>query len=271
MAERRMFSKTVINDDKFLDMPATTRSLYFHLGMMADDDGFIASPKAIIRSSNCSEDDLKLLIAKGFVIGFESGVIVIRHWKMHNYIQKDRYRHTSFKKECEQLVVENGIYQKCIQDVSSMYTECIQDVRETDTQYSIELGKDIDRVRNTSCTEPEVPSAAVQNMKEEPVKETFVIALPLNDKTEYQVSLTKFNEYKELYPAVDISQELRNMRGWLLNNPDRRKTRRGITRFINSWLAKKQDKGKPCDYRNEPHHPDKNSTHQDDDPYAEWR
>lgn len=124
---------------------------------------------------------------------------------------------------------------------------------------------------DTSCTEPEVPSAAVQDMKEEPAKEIFVIGLPLNDKTEYQVSLTKFNEYKELYPAVDISQELRNMRGWLLSNPDRRKTRRGITRFINSWLARSQDNGKPRDYRNEPHHPDKNSTHQDDDPYAEWR
>ena len=70
-----MFSKTVINDDKFLDMPTSARCLYFHLGMMADDDGFIASPKAIIRSSNCSEDDLKLLIAKEFVIAFKTGII----------------------------------------------------------------------------------------------------------------------------------------------------------------------------------------------------
>ena len=123
---------------------------------------------------------------------------------------------------------------------------------------------------DTSCTEPEVPSAAVQDMKEEPVKETFVIALPLNDKTEYQVSLTKVSEYKELYPAVDISQELRNMRGWLLSRPDKRKTRRGITRFINDWLARSQDKGKPRDYRKEPHD-DKNIIHHDDDPYAEWR
>ncbi len=232
MAERRMFSKTVINDDKFLDMPATTRSLYFHLGMMADDDGFIASPKAIIRSSNCSEDDLKLLIAKGFVIGFESGVIVIRHWKMHNYIQKDRYRHTSFKKECEQLVVENGIYQKCIQDVSSMYTECIQDVRETDTQYSIELGKDIDRVRNTSCTEPETLTHV-----------PAVIELVLNDKTLYPITQDDVDEWQSIYPAVDILLELRKMKGWCNANPQKRKTRRGIKRFINSWLAREQDKG----------------------------
>ncbi len=130
--------------------------------------------------------------------------------------------------------------------------------------------KNLEVSNDTSCTEPEVPSAAVQDMKEEPAKEIFVIGLPLNDKTEYQVSLTKVNEYKELYPAVDINQELRNMRGWLLSNPNRRRTRRGITRFINSWLVRSQDKGKPLDYRNEPY-PYKNSNHQDDDPYAEWR
>lgn len=232
MAERRMFSKTIINSDLFLDMPTSARCLYFHLGMMADDDGFIASPKAIIRSSNCSTDDLKLLIAKGFLILFESGIVVLRHWKTHNYIQKDRYRHTLFEKEREQLVVENGIYQERIQDVSNMDTECIQDVHGKDTQDSIEIGKDIDRVRNTYCAEPETLTHA-----------PAVIELVLNDKTLYPITQNDIDEWQDIYPAVDIFSELRKMKGWLYANPQKRKTRRGIRRFINNWLAREQDRG----------------------------
>lgn len=232
MAERRMFSKTIINSDLFLDMPTSARCLYFHLGMMADDDGFIASPKAIIRSSNCSTDDLKLLIAKGFLILFESGIVVLRHWKTHNYIQKDRYRHTLFEKEREQLAVENGIYQERIQDVSNMDTECIQDVHGTDTQDSIEIGKDIDRVRNTYCAEPETLTHA-----------PAVIELVLNDKTLYPITQNDIDEWQDIYPAVDIFSELRKMKGWLYANPQKRKTRRGIRRFINNWLAREQDRG----------------------------
>ena len=232
MAERRMFSKTVINSDNFLDMPTSARCLYLHLGMMADDDGFVGSPKAIIRSSNCSIDDLKLLIAKGFLISFDSGIVVLRHWKMHNYIQKDRYRHTQFRKECEQLAIENGIYQECTQDVSMLDTECIQDVHGTDTQDSIEIGKDIDRVRNTYCAEPETLTHV-----------PAVIELVLNDKTLYPITQNDIDEWQDIYPAVDIFSELRKMKGWLYANPQKRKTRRGIRRFINNWLAREQDRG----------------------------
>ena len=94
MAERRMFAKTIIDSDAFLDMPTTTRLLYYDLSMRADDDGFINSPKKIQRMIGASDDDLKVLIAKKFIIPFESGVVVIKHWKIHNYIQKDRYKPT---------------------------------------------------------------------------------------------------------------------------------------------------------------------------------
>ena len=87
MAERRMFSKTIIDSDAFLDMPLSTQSLYFHLSMRADDDGFINNPKKIQRMIGCADDDLKLLIAKNFIIPFESGIVVIKHWKIHNYIR----------------------------------------------------------------------------------------------------------------------------------------------------------------------------------------
>ena len=110
MAQRRMFSLAVIDTDKFNDMPISARLLYYELGMRADDDGFVSSPKKIVKMIGCTEDDLKLLIAKGFVICFESGVIVITHWKMHNYIRSDRYRKTVFKNERSQLRLEGDVY-----------------------------------------------------------------------------------------------------------------------------------------------------------------
>lgn len=126
MAERRMFAKKITESDAFLDMPSSTQMLYFHLSMNADDDGFVNNPKKIQRMCGASDDDFKLLIAKSFVILFESGIIVIKHWKMHNYIQSDRYRPTDYVDEKSMLgVKKNKVYTL---DESKMYTKCIQDV-----------------------------------------------------------------------------------------------------------------------------------------------
>ena len=111
MAERRMFTKKIIDSDAFLDMPLTTQALYFHLNMRADDDGFVNNPKKIGRMIGATDDDLKLLLAKRFVLGFESGVIVIKHWRMHNLIRSDRYHKTEYEDEFSHLEVkENGSY-----------------------------------------------------------------------------------------------------------------------------------------------------------------
>lgn len=127
MAERRMFAKTIIDSDAFLDMPLSTQTLYFHLSMRADDDGFINNPKKIQRMIGASDDDLRLLIAKRFVLWFDSGVIVIKHWKIHNYIQKDRYKETVYQEEKALLSVkDNNAY--------TMDTECIQNVSMLETQ-----------------------------------------------------------------------------------------------------------------------------------------
>ena len=111
MAERRMFAKTIIDSDSFLDMPLSTQSLYFHLSMRADDDGFINNPKKIQRMVGASDDDLKLLIAKNFIIPFESGIVVIKHWKIHNYIRNDRYKSTVYEEEKSMLdTKDNNAY-----------------------------------------------------------------------------------------------------------------------------------------------------------------
>ena len=108
MAERRMFAKSVIDSDLFLDMPLSAQCLYFHLAMRADDDGFVNCTKKVVRLLGASDDDLKLLAAKQFVLPFQSGVIVIRHWRVHNYLRADRYKPTECQHERAMLDVENG-------------------------------------------------------------------------------------------------------------------------------------------------------------------
>ena len=108
MAERRMFARTIIDSDAFLDMPLSTQSLYFHLSMRADDDGFINNPKKIQRMIGASDDDLKLLIAKNFIIPFENGIVVIKHWKIHNYIRIDRYKETVYQEQKELLIEKDN-------------------------------------------------------------------------------------------------------------------------------------------------------------------
>lgn len=134
MAERRMFAKTIIDSDVFLDMPLSTQALYFHLAMRADDDGFVNNPRKIQRMIGCGDDDLKLLMAKQFLLVFETGVVVIKHWKIHNYIRNDRYKPTMYQDEMQQITENsNRAYEKTGMPVG------IPDGNQMDTQ--IRLGK----------------------------------------------------------------------------------------------------------------------------------
>lgn len=111
MANKRMFSKDVVRSDKFLTMPITSQALYFHLSMEADDDGLVGNPKTLVRYIGVNDDDLRILITKGFIIPLEEGVIVIRDWKINNFIRKDRYKPTIYIKQKEQIYqIENGAY-----------------------------------------------------------------------------------------------------------------------------------------------------------------
>ena len=142
MAERRMFAKTIIDSDMFLDMPLSTQALYFHLSMRADDDGFINNPRKIQRMVGASDDDLKVLVMKRFILPFDSGVVVIKHWRIHNYIRNDRYKETVYQEEKSQLLMkENGAYT----EVTTIgIPDGSQDVSNLDTQ--VRLGKDRDRI-----------------------------------------------------------------------------------------------------------------------------
>ena len=151
MAERRMFSKSVIWCDMFLEMSLSSQALYMHLNMSADDDGFVGNPKTILRMIGASEDDFKILVTKGFVIVFEQGIIVITHWKINNFIRKDRYKPTLYENEVQSLSqTKNGMY---IKEVGCH----LVDQRLTSGQPSIDKGR-LDKVSIDKGREESTPS-----------------------------------------------------------------------------------------------------------------
>ncbi len=138
MAEKRMFSLSVIDSDDFTSMPATTQLLYFHLAMRADDDGFVNKPRQIMSFVGAKDDDMKVLISKQYVIPFDNGIIVIRHWRLHNCIQRDRYKPTAYQNEYRQLVEDGHVYK--------LETDCIQIGNGTETQNRLDKNR-LDKIR----------------------------------------------------------------------------------------------------------------------------
>lgn len=134
MAQKRMFSLQVVDTDKFMDMSTSAQALYFHLGMHGDDDGFVSSPRKIARAAGCNDDDMRLLAAKGFIIPFDSGVVVITDWRINNTLQNDRYKETIYQEEKEMLQAEkNGRYQLG----SNMATTCIHNGSKMESQHNL--------------------------------------------------------------------------------------------------------------------------------------
>lgn len=249
MAEKRMFTKSIIDSDAFLEMPLSAQALYFHLNMRADDDGFVNNPKRITDYVNASADDLKILLAKRFIIRFDSGVIVIKHWRMHNTLKSDRYHPTDYQDELALLQVKkNKAYTERLPelDIPNAPELLEPDWNQTGTNLEpqvrvVECSKGLDKSSkgleecseelSAPCAEPETVSAPP------------IISIILNDKTYFDVLPEDYNRWCELYPAVDVMQELRKMSSWSTDNPKKRKTKSGVRRFINAWLSKEQDKG----------------------------
>ena len=232
MAEKRMFAKTIIDSDNFIDMPISARLLYYDLGMRADDDGFVNAPKKITRMIGASQDDLKILIQKGFIIPFDSGIIVITHWRINNYIPKDRYHETTFQNELQMLTMnDNREYSP--NSVYKVDTDCIQDEYSSDTQIRVEknsIEKNSVEKNSIYCSEPLTSSAP------------DVPALILNDNSEWVPTRDDLDGWQRLYVGVDVIRELARMREWCKSNPTKRKTRKGIRRFVQTWLDREQNR-----------------------------
>ncbi len=198
MANRRMFSLEVCDTDRFMEMPLSTQGLYLQLGLRADDDGFISSPKRIVAMAGGSNDDLKLLITKGYLIPFESGIIVITDWNINNWIRPDRKHNTRFEKEKALLALENGSYSLvdiCQPNDNQMTTQCHTEV--SIDKYSI------DNINNNSAS-PDAPKES--NAEIESFFESIWKLYP-NKKGKAAVSKTKKKElfkvgYDEMSRAI---------------------------------------------------------------------
>ena len=179
MARRRMFSLDVVDTDKFMDMPPTTQNLYFHLGMRADDDGFVSSPKKVAMICGSCATDLQLLVSNDFIIPFENGVILITDWKANNYLRKDRYTESRFKEYLDTVEVDNDKY---IVAASSTSLTCgipkdnqTADKRHTDGCHRlgkdrVELGKDSKSTMDRSASGKDVENQNVKDRKHDQIK-----------------------------------------------------------------------------------------------------
>lgn len=161
-----MFSKTIINSDLFLDLPSSAQNLYFHLSLNADDEGFVNSPKNIMKYVNSQTEDIELLIENGFVKKFDSGIVVIIHWNLHNYIQKDRFKATIYQKEKQQLVLVGKKY--------VMKDECTQFVSILETQDSIE--------KSSEEQDRSELAGILNEIGNEKVREKFEIFIKMREK-----------------------------------------------------------------------------------------
>ena len=161
-----MFSKTIINSDLFLDLPSSAQNLYFHLSLNADDEGFVNSPKKIMKYVNSQTENIELLIENGFVNKFDSGIVVIIHWNLHNYIQKDRFKATIYQKEKQQLVLVGKKY--------VMKDECTQFVSILETQDSIE--------KSSEEQDRSELAGILNEIGNEKVREKFEIFIKMREK-----------------------------------------------------------------------------------------
>jgi len=254
-----MFAKQIIDSDAFLSMPMSTQALYFHLAMRADDDGFVNCPRKILRIVGANDDDLRVLISKRYILAFQSGVIVIKHWRIHNYIQKDRYKPTLYREEMQLLAVkDNKSYTEvnrlsvgaCEEEQESeAETQCIQDVYGMDTQ--VRLGKDrlgeVSQVEDRESTGADAPTPTPSSRKRTaPEKHKYgEYGRVLLSDDEYQRLLTDLGE-AELARCIryidESAQSTNNKNRWKdWNLVIRRCSREGWGRNVRQAATAKVD------------------------------
>ena len=203
-----MFSLQIVDSDAFLDMPQSTQNLYFHFGMRADDDGFIDKPKTIMRMVGCSDDDYKILLAKRFLLSFESGVVVIKHWKIHNLIQADRYKPTVYTEEMKRLEVKpNKSYTEAKSE------QCIQVVSTLEPQ--VRLGKASIGKESKEKSSPDKPEKHL----------SYLMNIPEEDKTEF---LENFDIYER-----KLLSEAESAHDWIKANG---KVKKDHKAFLRNWI-----------------------------------
>ena len=226
MAERRMFSKTIINSDLFLDLPSSAQNLYFHLSLNADDEGFVNSPKKIMKYVNSQIEDMELLVENGFIKKFDSGIVVIIHWNLHNYIQKDRFKATIYQKEKQQLVLVGKKYvmkDECTQFVSNVDTDCVSILETQDSieknseeQDRLELAGILNEIENEKVRAKFESFIKMREKNHSPltpdalrilIKKAYGLTKSLANQDEAIIMILDrsiINNYKDIYPLENM-------------------------------------------------------------------
>ena len=277
MAERRMFSCKITSSDAFKMMSLAAQALYFQLGMEADDDGFVNNAVSIARSIGAGTDEIEEIISNRFAIRMNKKLLVIKHWKINNYIQKDRYHETAYKAYKDQLIIkDNDSYtEKDKSDTRwsangyDLDTACIQGVSKMDTE--VRIGKDskdnkvsvVPSKKNLSIKKKSLidetdtlfaPSDSDESSEptEKEENDPIFIKISLISGEDYPIRESVVKMWEESYPAVDVRGQLREMKSWCFSNPKERKTARGIMRFCNNWLSREQDRAGRFDAKTKP-------------------
>ena len=232
-----MLAKSVVEQDSFYDLSPGAKVLYLYLNLEADDDGFCDCVRAVMRTCGASPDDLRQLTDGGFLIAFSGGVVAVKHWKTNNQIRQDRYHPTVYAAEKALLTIGRAGEYRLKTEEEQQYSSAsgpsedalVAGLATEGRTGEDRKGKDRKGEENTVCAEPEGSSASVP-------------ALQLNDSSFYVVKQEELALWQQSYPAVDVVQQLREMATWCNANPAKRKTRRGIKKFIVNWLAGEQDK-----------------------------
>lgn len=203
MADRRMFAKSIVLSDAFLDMPMSARCLYFTIGMLADDDGFVGSPKSIMRQCGASQDDMLVLLQKRYVLSFESGVIVIKHWRMNNLLRSDRHKDTTYLEEMSTLAIDDkGAYT----EISRTGIPCDNHVTTNGNQVVNPVKYSIDKISIDKDIEKE----------EKPKRERFV--KPTLEEVKTYISDNKYNvnadNWYNYYESNGWKVGKNNMKNW---------------------------------------------------------
>lgn len=236
MAERRMFTNTITSSSRFLKMPSSTQALYFHLGMQADDDGVVEA-YSVMRLTGAAEDDLRLLAAKGFVVVLNEDLVTyIVDWTKHNKIRSDRKVDSVYKDLLQQRVPDVKLIEPR-ERADRKKDEALEEEKNCGTsqgQPGDGIGKDsigkdsIGKINNTGVCARDAQPVVV------------IASLMLRDGTRYDVAENDAEQYRQLYPALDIDRELREMEQWCMDHPSGRKTRGRVSCFIDSWLNRNQ-------------------------------
>lgn len=241
MASKRMFTQKIISADAFTKLPPTTQCLYFHLCMSADDDGFNNQIRRSMFNAHADQLDFEMLVRERFIIPFDNGVIVIKHWRMHNCIKNDRYHETEYIEEKSMLLLKkNGVYT----EKNEYSSQLVADWNQNGTKMEPEIRLEEISIDKNSIEKKELDksNSSVHSDKSEITDEDVFIWFPTNKKNEeYPVMKSYVSEMQELYPAVNVEQELRSMKAWLINN--NKKTYKGMKRFIGGWLERSQNRG----------------------------